>query len=43
MAGFMVIFAVSMAIQFTGYFLSAVANLRGEPGGPEETEEHAEV
>jgi TRAP-type mannitol/chloroaromatic compound transport system permease small subunit len=32
MAGFLVIFAVTMAIQFAGYFLDAVADLRGEPG-----------
>lgn len=36
MAGFLVIYAVSMAIQFTSYFLSAVADLRREPGSPEE-------
>lgn len=42
MAGFLVVYAVSMAIQFTSYFLNAVADLREEPGGPDE-EEHAEV
>lgn len=44
MAGFLVIYAVSMAIQFTSYFLSAVADLRREPGGPEqEPPEQVEV
>jgi len=38
MAGFLIIFAVSMAIQFTSYFLSACADLRHEPGGAAETE-----
>ena len=32
MAGFLGIFAVSMLIQFSGYFLEAVADFRGEPG-----------
>lgn len=36
MAGFLIIYAVSMAIQFTSYFLSAVADLRREPGDPDE-------
>lgn len=43
MAGFLIIYATSMAIQFTSYFLNAVADLRGEPGGAEEEvvdEEH---
>ncbi|MDH3689071.1 MAG: TRAP transporter small permease subunit [Gammaproteobacteria bacterium] len=31
MAGFLVVFAVSMIIQFSSYFLSSVADLRGEP------------
>jgi TRAP-type mannitol/chloroaromatic compound transport system permease small subunit len=35
MAGFLVVFALSMAIQFAGYFLEAVADLRGEPGHKE--------
>lgn len=39
MAGFLVIFAASMAVQFTSYFLSAAADLSGEPGGPEESRE----
>lgn len=34
MAGFLAVFAVSMMIQFASYFLSSVANLRGEPGKP---------
>ena len=34
MAGFLAIFAVSMLIQFSGYFLQAVADWRGEPGHP---------
>ena len=42
MAGYLIIFAVSMAIQFTSYFLSAAADLRNEPGGEEEPQ-HAEV
>ncbi len=33
MAGFLGVFAVSMMIQFTSYFLDAVADIRGEPGG----------
>jgi hypothetical protein len=33
-----------MAIQFTSYFLDAVADLRGEPGGREQEQpEHSEV
>ena len=35
MAGFLAIYAFSMMVQFTSYFLSNVADLRGEPGGPE--------
>ena len=31
MAGFLVVFAVSMTIQFMSYFLSSVATLRNEP------------
>jgi len=42
MAGFLIIYATTMAIQFTSYFLNAVADLRDEPGGPEE-EAHSEV
>lgn len=42
MAGFLIVFAISMAVQFTAYFLSSVADLRGDPGGMEE-EAHAEV
>ena len=33
MAGFLGVFAVSMMIQFVSYFLDAVADVRGEPGG----------
>ncbi len=33
MAGFLAIFATSMMIQFVSYFLDAVADIRGEPGG----------
>ena len=33
MAGFLGVFAVSMMIQFVSYFLDAVADMRGEPGG----------
>ncbi len=32
MAGFLAVFAVSMAIQFTGYFLEGVADYRGDAG-----------
>lgn len=32
MAGFLAIFAVSMLIQFAGYFLEGVADYRGDPG-----------
>ena len=32
MAGFLAVFAVSMAIQFTGYFLEGVADYRGDKG-----------
>lgn len=37
MAGFLAVYAVSMLVQFAGYFLSNVADLRGEPGGKEAT------
>ncbi len=33
MAGFLAVYALSMMVQFTSYFLSNVAVLRGEPGG----------
>ncbi|POF31003.1 TRAP transporter small permease subunit [Roseibium marinum] len=33
MAGFLGVFAVSMMIQFVAYFMDAVADIRGEPGG----------
>lgn len=32
MAGFLGIFAISMLIQFTGYFLEGIADYRGDPG-----------
>lgn len=35
MAGFLGVFAVSMLIQFVAYFLDAIADIRGEPGGRE--------
>ncbi|MEL6277855.1 MAG: TRAP transporter small permease subunit [Pseudomonadota bacterium] len=33
MAGFLGIFAVSMMVQFISYFMDAVADVRGDPGG----------
>jgi len=41
MAGFLAVFAVSMMVQFTSYFLSSVADLRGEPGKPKPPEQPA--
>ena len=32
MAGFLAIYAISMAIQFSGYFLEGIADHRGDPG-----------
>jgi len=32
MAGFLAVFAITMLIQFVSYLLSAVADLRDEPG-----------
>ena len=32
MAGFLAVFAITMAIQFVSYFLDAVADYRNEPG-----------
>ena len=32
MAGFLAVFAITMAIQFVSYFLDAVADYRKEPG-----------
>jgi hypothetical protein len=32
MAGFLAIFAITMQLQFSGYFLEALADVRGEPG-----------
>ncbi len=34
MAGFLAVFAISMMIQFTSYFVSAIADLRSEPDKP---------
>ena len=42
MAGFLVVFALSMIIQFVSYFLSNTAVLRGEPETVTETD-HAEL
>jgi len=33
MSGFLVVYATSMIVQFCGYILSSIADLRGEPGG----------
>jgi TRAP-type mannitol/chloroaromatic compound transport system permease small subunit len=33
MAGFLGVFATTMMIQFVSYFLDAIADIRGEPGG----------
>ena len=33
MAGFLVLFAISMMIQFVSYLLKSVADIKGEPGG----------
>ena len=38
MAGFLGLFAISMKIQFVSYFLDAVADYRGDPGGREHQE-----
>jgi hypothetical protein len=32
MAAFLAIFAISMMIQFAGYFLEGIADYRGDPG-----------
>jgi TRAP-type mannitol/chloroaromatic compound transport system permease small subunit len=39
MAGYLGIFAITMLIQFSGYFLEAVADIRGEPGKRQPDEE----
>lgn len=31
MAGFLGVFAVSMLLQFSGYFLESIADFRGDP------------
>lgn len=41
MAGFLAVFAVSMMVQFTSFFLQSVADLRGEPGKPKPPENPA--
>jgi len=41
MAGFLIVYAVSMAIQFTSYFLAAVADLRRDAGGPQDDGQEA--
>jgi TRAP-type mannitol/chloroaromatic compound transport system permease small subunit len=33
MAGFLAVFAITMLVQFTSYFLESAADFRGEPGG----------
>ncbi len=38
MAGFMVVFALSMIVQFSSYFLNSAADLLAEPGGEPERE-----
>lgn len=40
MVGYLVVFAVSMIIQFAAYLLSNVADLKGEPGGKSEYTPH---
>jgi len=43
LAGFLMIFAVTMLVQFMSYFLSSAAVLRREPGYHPDTTEHANV
>lgn len=43
LAGFLMVFAVSMLIQFMGYLISNVATLLREPGHEQDLEEHAAV
>ncbi|MDJ0951280.1 MAG: TRAP transporter small permease subunit [Alphaproteobacteria bacterium] len=43
MAGFLLVYALSMLVQFTSYFLSSVAVLIHEPGAHVEAEHFAEV
>jgi TRAP-type mannitol/chloroaromatic compound transport system permease small subunit len=43
MAGFLAIFAITMLIQFAGYFLEAIADIRGEPGKRVLTEDAAQA
>ena len=43
LAGFLLIFAISMLVQFMSYLLSNVATLLHEPGHEQDLEEHATV
>jgi len=43
LAGFLMIFAISMLVQFMSYLLSNVATLLHEPGHEQDLEEHATV
>lgn len=43
LAGFLLVFAVTMLIQFMGYFLKSTAVLLREPGAQPDTTEHAAV
>jgi len=43
LAGFLMVYAVSMLVQFMGYLLSNVATLLHEPGHEQDLEEHATV
>ena len=43
MAGFLGIFAITMLIQFSGYFLQAIADYRGDPGGDSDEAEDASM
>lgn len=43
MVGFLVIFALSMLVQFVSYTLDNIANLRGEPGDTSTKDEISEV
>ncbi|MBO6892975.1 MAG: TRAP transporter small permease subunit [Roseibium sp.] len=41
MAGFLGVFAVTMMVQFVAYFLDAIADIRGEPGGRDHDSAHS--
>ena len=43
MAGFLVVFAVSMIVQFSAYVLAGVADLRGEPDEPSRAPEEPDA